>query len=197
MKKKVLILLGALIFLAALVTILKYTLATPKLAELEENHLLVSTSGKQYSEFDHFLLDEVGLNWVPSYLVIENKQIIGVIRGGLSSIDTKDALNTLLMANNRIDLPEHTTVFVVDKDNIFELKDLLTDKLTLVEVHMHGCKDCDFVDGVPGEYQVEVDGEVQTVQIKPNVLSSTELIRFTVDADFFRYYIKTELDDIK
>ena len=69
---------------------------------------------------------------------------------------------------------------------------------------MIGCKDCEEVDGIPGEYRHPkldengefIDGEYETIIITGNELCSTDEIRQAIDANFYRYYVRSTNEDI-
>lgn len=168
------------------------------------DEIFVSVTEKELSDFDNWLTKEVGLDWVPSYLVLDGHNVLGIIKGGLSASETKEKLVEL--KNN----PMNILMCDLDIYNPFSkttttfIQTLPETGLNIIEVHMIGCKDCEEVDGIPGEYRHPkldengefIDGEYETIIITGNELCSTDEIRQAIDANFYRYYVRSTNEDI-
>jgi len=192
------------LFLILIVVLLCSSCVYKYSTELSPDDIFVSTTQKELSDFDDWLIEGIGVNWVPSYLVLDGHYVLGVIKGGLSVRETKEQLAEL---KNK---PIANSMCYFDIYNPFsksttKFVEILPETgLNIIEIHMIGCKDCEEVDGVPGEYKhpkLDENGEViedeyDIVIITENELSSTNEIRQFIKANYFRYYVRSTYEDV-
>ena len=172
--------------------------------ELSLDDIFVSSAQKELSDFDMWLTEEIGLDWVPSYLVLEGHYVLGVIKGGLSIRETKEQLAELKNGPiaNSMSLFDIYNPFSKSTTNFVEV--LPETGLNIIEIHMIGCKDCEEVDGVPGEYKHPkldengefIEDEYEIVTITGNELCSTNEIRQSINANYFRYYVRSTYEAV-
>nr|WP_072514217.1 hypothetical protein [Ndongobacter massiliensis] len=144
-------------------------------------NIYMTTAETEFSAFDNFLMDDVGIQEVPSYLVCKDGKILGQILGNIPIEDFQDQLTKIVVEEKEIKCTDSDSdIYNPFSKEVLSFYDLLKDKdLVLVEVHMFDCKDCKQAD----------DKE-------ENELSYTETIRHLVKTTFYRYYIKSEIKDI-
>lgn len=139
------------------------------------SHIFVCDNPSNDSEFDTWMKEKIGLNWVPTYLVIKNDVIIGSIRGGIPEKQFTSELTYILMKNWQIEeLPDIPVSNVEGTRDSF--KNLLpnNDNFYIIEISWVQCPDCIFQD----------ENFTQEIYDK----YSTQL--------FYRYYIHSTTDEV-
>lgn len=111
------------------------------------SHVYVCDNPAEDSEFDIWMKNELGLNWVPTYLIIRNDYVIGTIRGGVPESQFTSELGTILINNWQIaELPD------IEISNINGERQVLADVLPnndsfyILEISWVDCPDCIFQD---------------------------------------------------
>lgn len=200
MKKNVII--GILILLALTLGILLTKNTTVK--ELPKDRIFVSTTNdtKKLSDFDHWLIKDYGCKWVPSYLVLDGHDVIGIINGNISNQEFKTKLKILQENPIKIEIDNHDIYNVFTKTTTNWINVLNKNKLNIIEIHMYGCPDCEMADGIPGTYdnvQIDNSGNIttnSTITIKEGDIGSTYKIMQNINAEFYRYYIKSTYQNV-
>jgi hypothetical protein len=139
--------------------------------ELPYKNIFVSDKEKELSDFDNWLCDEVGVDWTPSYIILQGHDVLGIIKG--TDFNTfKKELNKL----NKLDVSiSNDLLYNPFFDTTHKFSDILkNDELNIIELHMIGCKDCE-----------ELDNNGITNDIRRNV-----------NASFYRYYIRSTVADV-
>lgn len=171
-KGKILFIL--LILTVALIITGIYCVNYFKTVNLKPEQVFVCDNPKHDSEFDKWLKEDLGLDWVPTYLVIQDKQVIGMIRGGVSEKEFSAQLGTVL-ANPVSGYP----VTDLEISNLLgerkAFSSLFTDELSFVEISWAQCPDC-----------IEQDKKFTNSIYK----------KYGTDI-FIRYYIKTETTEVE
>ena len=158
-------LLGALIY-----DLVKYN----KRITMPISHVFVCDDANHYSEFDNWLLNTAGVDKVPSYLIIYNHNVVGVIDGNVPEERFTDELGYTILNNEIVcELPDFQIKNIADQ--YMTLNDLSNlHSLIILEISWATCDDC-----------IEQDK-----YFTKNIYNrySTEQI--------YRYYIKSELLDV-
>ena len=97
------------------------------------------------SDFDTWLRETVGIDWVPTYMICRDGYVIGTIRGGISEKNFTSQLGTILAQNDRI--LEVTDIPIYDLDNnVGNLRDITGSGVYIVEISWVDCPDCQYQD---------------------------------------------------
>lgn len=146
---------------------------------LKEDYIFMSsTKSKEKSVFDKWILDDIGVKAVPSYLICKGTSVLGIIPGNISKQDFEKYLKEIvleyeLLKYNVVMSDESIYNPLTQKEtNFYELCN--NGEYNIIEIHMIECKDCDEAD--------------KMIKSRSNTLD----IRNLVDANFFRYYISSE-----
>ena len=148
MKSKVkylLISLTVVLFIG--LTILANYMYTSARKIMPMSHVYVCDNPAEDSEFDVWMKNELGLNWVPTYLIIRNDYVIGTIRGGIPESQFTSELGTILINNWQIaELPNIEISNVNGERQV--LADVLpnNDSFYILEISWIDCPDCIFQD---------------------------------------------------
>ena len=170
----------------------------------KEMIMMSATKSEEKSEFDMWLTDYLEVKYVPSYIILDGTDIIGIINGGNGVKYFKEEYNKILDKHAVItNLPE-SLIYFPYKDNIIDLKEVLSNEINVIEIHKLSCMDCKIVDGVPGEYELidfDEDGnpieESKTIlKIKNNIGCETLQLHRKINANFYRYYLKSNTSEI-
>lgn len=171
--------------------------------------MMSATKNETKSEFDEWLLNDLGVKYVPSYIIIDGYDIVGIIDGG-NGVDTfkknyKEVLKNHEVLANLKDV-EDTYVYIPYQDTITKLTyELEENRVTIIEVHKISCNDCKIADGVIGEYEIyEFDDDGAPIEGTKTILKidgkkvyeTVQIHRAIKDATFYRYYIKSDIEEI-
>ena len=80
-KKKYIILFSLLFVCVSIFVMFQVTSKIRK--TMPTSHIFVCDNPSNDSEFDTWMKQELGLNWVPTYLIVKDDIVIGSIRGGV------------------------------------------------------------------------------------------------------------------
>lgn len=172
-KRCVLIASFILIFTCAYIIGYKYYIN--KMSILDQSHVYVCDNPKEKSKFDLWLTDTVGIDWVPSYIIIKNNYVIGAFNGCIEKDLFTLQFSTALALNiNFVELPNYQ-ITNLNGDRQY-LTDIFNKKDTvyIVEIHLLTCKDCIYQDE---HYTDDIYNEYTTTNI-------------------YRYYIKSEFNEV-
>ena len=141
---------------------------------MSDSHIFVCDNPENYSDFDNWVINTVGVDKVPSYIIIYNNNVIGVINGNIPEKTFTDELGTILATGNVIcELPDYSISNIVNDTKT--LKDISNQhKMVILEISWLTCKDCieqdnNFTEAIYSKY-------------------STEQI--------YRYYLKSKKDEV-
>lgn len=153
-------LLSALVY-----DLIKYNQKT----RLEPSHIFVCDNANTYSAFDNWLLDVVGVDKVPTYILIYNQKIIGLIDGNVSENHFSERVGTLLaIGEEKFDLVDYKITNLQNQN--LSLKDIANNQnLIILEISWATCDDC-----------IEQD----------KYFTKDIYLKYGADK-FFRYYIKS------
>lgn len=110
-------------------------------------HVFVCDNPSNDSEFDTWMKEELGLNWVPTYYIVRNDIIVGSIRGGVPEKQFTSELGTILIQNNDFgELPDLPVSSL--KGQRDSLKNILPNdnNFYIIEISWITCPDCIFQD---------------------------------------------------
>lgn len=112
---------------------------------MPHNHIFVCDNPTHNSDFDNWLRETVGIDWVPTYMICRDGYVIGTIRGGISEKMFTSQLGTILAQNDRI--LEVTNIPIYDLDNnVGNLRDITGSGVYIVEISWIDCSDCQYQD---------------------------------------------------
>lgn len=172
--KKLLIIFSIILLLGALVFGL-YKFYVYKRTTIPTSHIYVSDNPNHKSDFDKWLTEDLKMSWVPSYVIINNKKVIGVINGGISEKELTSKIGTCLAVNyeycNLTDL--EITNLDGDRKSLNEI--ISNNGLYILEISWYGCEDCEYQDK---HFTKDV-----------YLTYSTNII--------YRYYINSNFNDVK
>lgn len=195
---------------ALLVTMFSLLLKPKNVTIDKKTIMMSSTKTTEKSEFDIWLTDNLGVKWVPCYVIVDGHEIIGIIDGGFGLQSFKEQFDEIMQKHEvimDIRAVENTLVYLPLIDGMTDLADMLNDdRLNIIEVHKLECQDCKIADGIPGEYTIYtefnddgtpvLDSETKLV-IDGKQLNETSQIRHAVkNATFYRYYIRSSAQSI-
>lgn len=137
---------------------------------LDPSHVYICED-KETDEFYQWLKTNLELNWVPSYIIIKDKKVVGKFNGDISLVIFKDLVKDKTYDE---ELPTYTITNIDGQSTT--LKDLIKDdELYILEVHWIDCPDCIHQDE-----------------------NFTRQIYFSYKPErFFRYYVNSDLEKIK
>ena len=144
-KKKYIILISAL-----LICVFVYvgSCALQKLpVNLAQDHIYVCDNPSNDSDFDTWMKENLGLNWVPTYLIVKDDVVIGSIRGGVGETQFTSELGTVLIQNWQLaELPDIPVSDITGNRDSF--KNILPNdsNFYIIEISWVTCKDCIFQD---------------------------------------------------
>ncbi len=148
MKSKVKYLIISLIVVVFIgLTVLANYMYTNARKIMPISHVYVCDNPTEDSEFDVWMKNELGLNWVPTYLIIRNDYVIGTIKGGIPESQFTSELGTILINNWQIaELPDIEISNVNGERQV--LADVLpnNDSFYILEISWVDCLDCIFQD---------------------------------------------------
>ena len=111
-----------------------------KQTSLPKSHIYVCDDKDNESSFDRWL--KADIDWVPSFLIIKDKQEIGIIKGIINVVDFDNELATLLIQHNTTrSMPSYNITNLDNKSSSLE-NIVTTDDLYIIEVHWIDCEDC-------------------------------------------------------
>lgn len=140
---------------------------------MPKDHVYVCDNPKQLSDFDNWIRDDVGIKWVPTYIIVQDGYIIGAFNGDIEEIEFSSKLGTALALNMQITPMED-----------FEISNLAGERkpaseafgqgLCIIELVWIDCPDCQHQDE---NYTNDIYQKYST-------------------KNFYRYYIKSEYKDV-
>ena len=128
-------------------------------------------------EFTDWITDDLKVDWVPTYIIIKNNNVIGKFKGGID-LETFNGLYAVSIVNsenesNNIALPDKEITNI--NGQISKITDIFNNGTYILEISWLDCKDCKFQDE---HYTNDIYKKYGTKYI-------------------YRYYIKTELKDLE
>lgn len=138
------------------------------------SHVYVCDNPKHDSDFDAWLKETVDVNWVPTYVIIKNQTVIGSFPG---DIDKEEfSTKVALCANFNAEVAKLPDLEISNiNDERKSLKEIFSGDATyILEVHWFDCEDCEHQDQY---FSKEIYSKYST-------------------SNFYRYYIKSEKDDV-
>ena len=126
------------------------------------------------SEFDTWLKENIGLSWVPTYVIINDNKVIGMIKGGIPEESFTGQLGSYLVYNQAIaELPNISVTNLAGERK--PVSDYFGQGMYILEISWIDCHDC-----------IEQDEKYTTDVYKKY---GTDII--------YRYYIKSELGKVE
>ena len=144
-KKKYIILFSLLFVCVSIFVMFQVTSKIRK--TMPTSHIFVCDNPSNDSEFDTWMKQELGLNWVPTYLIVKDDIVIGSIRGGVGETQFTSELGTILIQNWQLaELPD-IAISNIDGQRD-SLKNILPNdnNFYIIEISWVTCPDCIFQD---------------------------------------------------
>ena len=142
--------------------------------ELDASHVLVCDNPMHDSEFDTWLKENIGLSWVPTYVIVNDNKVIGMIKGGIPEESFTGQLGSYLVYNQAIaELPNISVTNLAGERK--PVSDYFGQGMYILEISWIDCHDC-----------IEQDEKYTTDVYKKY---GTDII--------YRYYIKSELGKVE
>ena len=128
------------------ITVLSYHLYKNSRTTMPTSHIYVSDNPNHKSDFDKWITKDLKVSWVPSYIIINNKKVIGVINGGISEKDLTSKIGTCLALN--YEYSDLTSLEITNLNGDRKpLSDIISNTgLNILEISWYGCKDCEYQD---------------------------------------------------
>ena len=145
-----------------------------KPVELDNSHIYVCDNPEYLSDFDTWIKEDLGVSWVPSYIIVKDGFVIGAFDGCIDTETFDDKLGTVLAMNLQFEEVPNLEISNIE-DNRVNANELFRAGTYIIEVHLYGCKDCEYQD------------EHYTKDIYKKY--GTQL--------FYRYYIKSAVSDVQ
>lgn len=167
-------LLFTIIFCIVLFSIMSgtYLFIRHKKMTLHKSNIFVCDNSKEYSQFDDWIMEDLGVDWVPTFLVFRDGKYVGMIRGTINVYDFKSELGTALIYSKNTEVPDYYITNI--KNETKSVKELVAGKdLCFIEVSWLDCPDC-------------VDQE----KLNPEIYAKYDA------ANFYIYYIKSTMEDV-
>lgn len=110
-------------------------------------HVFICDSKSQKSEFDNWISKEADVDWVPTFIIIKNKKIIGTLfdnsKDGVLDVNEFSHNLAILEKTPRmnLDLPDYKITNINNESK--SLKDIVTtNDLYILEIAWIDCPDC-------------------------------------------------------
>lgn len=110
-------------------------------SRMPKDHIYVCDNPKVYSDFDNWLVDDLGCQWVPSYVIIHNGYVIGMFNGDCSINDFDFNLSLIMSQDIAFtELPNYE-IENINGDRV-NVHDLFKEGYYVLELHWIDCPDC-------------------------------------------------------
>ena len=107
------------------------------------SHIYVCDDPNTKNDFDNWLSDDLELNWVPTYLVIKNNQVLGAFPGDIPVDEFTSNLTMCILLDSPTKTLPNTSITNIDgKTNYLSNIFKNTDDIYILEIHWIDCKDC-------------------------------------------------------
>ena len=112
---------------------------------ISKSHVFICDNPSHKSDFDSWLKDDLCLNWVPTYFVVNNGMVIGSFMGDINVNEFKEQLGTVLAFNLPVtEFPEYE-IENLNGDRI-PANEIFPDCVYILEIVWYDCKDCQHQD---------------------------------------------------
>lgn len=138
--RPVLLILAILCFIKAGLFVYHYNMA-----KLPDSHVYVCDNPNYRSDFDLWIKDDIGVTWVPSYVIINDGYVIGAFDGAIDVDDFSDKLATALSFNLPFVEVPNIAIENINGERI-SAKKLFGSGTYILEVSWVDCKDCKYQD---------------------------------------------------
>lgn len=110
------------------------------------SHVYVADNPTYNSDFDNWIREDLGIDWVPTYIIIKDNNVIGTIRGGISEKEFTNQLGTILI--QQIPFKPLCDFEIGNLNNErHSLTDIMTgDSYYILELSWIDCEDCMYQD---------------------------------------------------
>lgn len=110
-------------------------------SRMPKDHIYVCDNPKVYSDFDNWLVDDLGCQWVPSYVIIHNGYVIGMFNGDCPLSDFDFNLSLIMSQDIAFkELPNYEIENI--NGHRVNVRDLFNDGYYVLEMHWIDCPDC-------------------------------------------------------
>lgn len=144
---------------------------------MPKDHIYVCDNPEHLSDFETWIKEDVGVTWVPTYLIINNGYVIAAFEGDIEEIEFTDKLTmayayTYNMQVDYLRVPDYEISNLEGERK--PASEIFGDGLYILEYHWIDCKDCEHQD------------ENYTDSIYE---------KYTTDM-IYRYYVKSDHDKV-
>ena len=142
-RKFILISIYVILITAIIITsciLIRYKIRTT----ISKSHVYVTDNEEELTDFDNYIKEELDISWVPTFLIIKNKTIMGTVKGTINEELFSEDLATCLIHNYEIGtpLPEQFKITNLDGETKSLPEIITTDDLYIIEISWFDCKDC-------------------------------------------------------
>lgn len=141
------------------------------------DHVYVCDNPEHLSDFETWIREDVGVTWVPTYLIINNGYVVAAFEGDIEEIEFTDkfAMANAYTANMQVDYLKVPDYEITNLDGERKpASEIFSDGMYILEYHWIDCKDCEHQD------------ENYTKSIYE---------KYTTDK-IYRYYVKSDYDKV-
>lgn len=141
------------------------------------DHVYVCDNPEHLSDFETWIREDVGVTWVPTYLIINNGYVVAAFEGDIEEIEFTDkfAMANAYTANMQVDYLKVPDYEITNLDGERKpASEIFSDGMYILEYHWIDCKDCEHQD------------ENYTKSIYE---------KYTTDK-IYRYYVKSDHDKV-
>lgn len=175
-KNKVLRILGPIVafFMVFVVAYLGYRIYMYTRTIMPKDHIYVCDNPDHKSDFENWVKDDLGVDWVPTYIVVKDGYVIGAFHGDIEKSYFDMVLGTTLSLDMPFaELPDYEITSLTGKTA--PVNKIFGDGTYIIEYHWIDCPDCihqdeNYTDDIYEYYSTEM---------------------------FYRYYVKSDLDKVK
>lgn len=175
-KNKVLKILGPIIafFMVFVVAYFGLMIYMHARTIMPKDHVYVCDNPEHRSDFENWIKDDLGVDWVPSYIVVKDGTVIGAFNGDIEKSYFDMILGTTLSLDTPyIDLPDFEITNL--KGERAPVNEIFGEGTYIIEYHWIDCPDCihqdeNYTDDIYKYYSTEM---------------------------FYRYYVKSDLEKVR
>lgn len=112
-----------------------------KRAEMPTSHVYVCDNPEHKSDFDNWLKDEVGLDWVPSYVIIKDGKVVGSFNGDVDESTFSTQMATCTAYNLEVTTLPSYEITNLDGERK-AVNQIFSNGTYVLEVAWVDCPDC-------------------------------------------------------
>lgn len=113
------------------------------------DHVYVCDNPEHLSDFETWIREDVGVTWVPTYIIINNGYVIAAFEGNIEEIEFTDkfAMANAYIANMQLEYLKVPDYEISNLDGERKpASEVFSDGMYILEYHWIDCKDCEHQD---------------------------------------------------